>query len=77
MPFIDDYINIKEPIVNYFTEFSGLTETDLDPKTSRHNLVPLKLAFKKLWLLLNLGCIFVGHGVCVLSHSMLSSDANW
>ncbi|KAL5940480.1 poly(A)-specific ribonuclease [Pyricularia oryzae] len=63
VPFIDDYINIKEPIVNYFTEFSGLTETDLDPKTSRHNLVPLKLAFKKLWLLLNLGCIFVGHGL--------------
>ncbi|TLD28920.1 hypothetical protein PspLS_03861 [Pyricularia sp. CBS 133598] len=63
VPFIDDYINIKEPIVNYFTEFSGLTETDLDPKTSKHNLVPLKLAFKKLWLLLNLGCIFVGHGL--------------
>jgi PAB-dependent poly(A)-specific ribonuclease subunit 2 len=25
--------------------------------------VPLKVAYKKLWLLLNLGCVFVGHGL--------------
>jgi PAB-dependent poly(A)-specific ribonuclease subunit 2 len=35
----------------------------LDPRTSPHNIVPLKVAYKKLWLLLNLGCIFVGHGL--------------
>lgn len=35
----------------------------MDPRTSEHNLVPLKAAYKKLWLLLNLGCVFVGHGL--------------
>jgi PAB-dependent poly(A)-specific ribonuclease subunit 2 len=62
-PFIDDYITIKEPIVDYVTQYSGIKPGDLDPRTSQHNLVPLKVAYKKLWLLLNLGCIFVGHGL--------------
>ena len=61
--FIDDYITIKEPIVDYVTQYSGINPGDLDPRTSQHNLVPLKVAYKKLWLLLNLGCIFVGHGL--------------
>ncbi|PYH85008.1 putative PAB-dependent poly(A)-specific ribonuclease subunit [Aspergillus uvarum CBS 121591] len=63
VPFIDDYINIKEPIVDYVTQYSGIKPGDLDPRTSPHNLVPLKVAYKKLWLLLNLGCVFVGHGL--------------
>ncbi|KAH8427624.1 poly(A)-specific ribonuclease [Aspergillus melleus] len=63
VPFIDDYITIKEPIVDYVTQYSGIKPGDLDPRTSQHNLVPLKVAYKKLWLLLNLGCIFVGHGL--------------
>ncbi|KAB8235200.1 poly(A)-specific ribonuclease [Aspergillus alliaceus] len=62
-PFIDDYITIKETIVDYVTQYSGIKPGDLDPRTSQHNLVPLKVAYKKLWLLLNLGCIFVGHGL--------------
>ena len=62
-PFIDDYITIYEPIVDYKTQYSGIRPGDLDPHTSLHNLVPLKVAYKKLWLLLNLGCIFVGHGL--------------
>ncbi|KAI9926776.1 hypothetical protein ASPWEDRAFT_164839 [Aspergillus wentii DTO 134E9] len=62
-PFIDDYITIKEPIVDYVTQYSGIKPGDLDARTSPHNLVPLKVAYKKLWLLLNLGCIFVGHGL--------------
>jgi PAB-dependent poly(A)-specific ribonuclease subunit 2 len=36
---------------------------DLDPARSRHNLVPLKVAYKKLWLLLNMGVVFIGHGL--------------
>ncbi|RMZ91505.1 hypothetical protein DV736_g1228, partial [Chaetothyriales sp. CBS 134916] len=62
-PFIDDYITIHEPIVDYKTQYSGIRAGDLDPQVSQHNLVPLKVAYKKLWLLLNLGCIFVGHGL--------------
>lgn len=63
VPFIDDYIAIKEPVVDYLTLYSGITPGDLDPRTSKHNLVPLKVAYKKLWVLLNLGCQFLGHGL--------------
>lgn len=63
VPFINDYIAINEPIVDYATQFSGLREGDLDPRTSNRPLVPLKVAYKKLWLLLNLGCVFIGHGL--------------
>lgn len=63
LPFIDDYIEIKEPISDYLTLYSGITHGDLDPRTTRHNLVSLKIAYKKLWILLNLGCKFLGHGL--------------
>lgn len=63
VPFLDDYIITKEPVVDFLTEFSGIHAGDLDPATSRHALVPLKVAYKRLWLLLNLGCVFVGHGL--------------
>jgi PAB-dependent poly(A)-specific ribonuclease subunit 2 len=63
VPFIDDYITIPDRIVDYKTQYSGIRPGDLDPRTSSHNLVPLKVAYKKLWLLLNLGCRFVGHGL--------------
>ncbi|EKG11841.1 Peptidase C19 ubiquitin carboxyl-terminal hydrolase 2 [Macrophomina phaseolina MS6] len=62
-PFIDDYIAITEPIVDHLTLFSGISPGDLDRATSKHALVGLKVAYKKLWLLLNLGCVFVGHGL--------------
>jgi PAB-dependent poly(A)-specific ribonuclease subunit 2 len=63
VPFIDDYIVIRDTIVDYVTQYSGIRPGDLDPRTSSKNLVPLKVAYKKLWLLLNLGCVFVGHGL--------------
>ena len=63
LPFIDDYISIAEPIVDHLTLYSGIEEGDLNYQTSRHTLMSLKIAYKKLWLLLNLGCIFVGHGL--------------
>ncbi|KAL2208105.1 putative PAB-dependent poly(A)-specific ribonuclease subunit [Sarocladium strictum] len=63
LPFIDDYINIREPIVDFLTSYSGITREDLDPHLTRHSLVPLKVAYKKLWILLNLGCKFLGHGL--------------
>lgn len=63
LPFIDDYIAISEPVVDYLTAYSGIYPGDLDRSMSRHNLVSLKVAYKKLWILLNLGVIFVGHGL--------------
>lgn len=63
LPFINDYITISEPVVDLLTQYSGIHPQDLDPRFSTHNLVPLKVAYKKLWLLLNLGVIFIGHGL--------------
>ncbi|ROT42505.1 exonuclease [Sodiomyces alkalinus F11] len=62
-PFVDDYISIREPIVDYLTAFSGITAEDLNPRLSKHHLVPLKVAYKKIWILVNLGCKFLGHGL--------------
>ncbi|OTB10381.1 hypothetical protein K445DRAFT_322985 [Daldinia sp. EC12] len=66
VPFIDDYITIKEKVVDYLTSYSGITAEDLDITMAQqkgHNLVPLKIAYKKIWILLNLGCKFLGHGL--------------
>ncbi|KIK13823.1 hypothetical protein PISMIDRAFT_17728 [Pisolithus microcarpus 441] len=48
VPFIDDHIH---------------TNGDLDPHLSPFTLTPLKLVYKKLRLLVDRGCIFVGHGL--------------
>jgi PAB-dependent poly(A)-specific ribonuclease subunit 2 len=63
LPFIDDYVAVTEPVVDYLTAFSGISAGDLTRGVSRHVLVNLYEAYKKLWLLLNLGCVFVGHGL--------------
>ena len=36
---------------------------DLDPHLSRYTLTPLKVVYKKLRLLVDSGCIFIGHGL--------------
>lgn len=66
VPFIDDYIFIKDKVVDYLTSYSGITPEDLDKTIAAergHNLVPLRIAYKKIWILLNLGCKFLGHGL--------------
>ncbi|GJJ12243.1 hypothetical protein Clacol_006484 [Clathrus columnatus] len=55
IPFIDDHIHTSETIVDYLTEWSGIRFGDLDPQTSKYTLVPLKVAYKKLRLLVDLG----------------------
>ncbi|KAI5961385.1 PAN2 [Candida pseudojiufengensis] len=61
--FIDDYIAHTSPIYDYLTNFSGIESNDLNLNKSTKNLVTLQTAYRKLWLLLNLGVIFVGHGL--------------
>ena len=63
LPFIDDYIAIDEPVDDYLTQYSGLQPGDLTVGASRFTLVTLKEVYKKLWVLLNLGCMFIGHGL--------------
>lgn len=62
-PFINDYIAINESIVDYLTAYSGIEPGDLDPTLSHKPLVSLPTSYRRLWLLLNLGCVFVGHGL--------------
>jgi len=62
-PFIDDYVAVRDKVLDYLTNFSGIVAGDLDARTSQHNLVSLKVAYKKLWILLNLGCKFLGHSM--------------
>ncbi|KAK3699816.1 poly(A)-specific ribonuclease [Vermiconidia calcicola] len=63
LPFIDDYIALDEPVDDYLTRYSGLQPGDLTVGVSRFTLVSLKEVYKKLWVLLNLGCKFIGHGL--------------
>lgn len=62
-PFIDDHISTQEKIFDYLTQFSGIVDGDLDPLRSRHTVVQQKLAYKKLRLLVDCGCVFIGHGL--------------
>ena len=63
VPFIDDYIVWTGHIEDYLTSFSGIEPGDLDPEVSKKALVTLQTVYRKLWLLLNMGCVFVGHGL--------------
>lgn len=63
VPFIDDYIVHTKPIYDNLTTFSGIEAGDLDPEKSTKTLVTLQTAYRRLWLLLNMGCVFVGHGL--------------
>ncbi|ODV97320.1 hypothetical protein PACTADRAFT_66279 [Pachysolen tannophilus NRRL Y-2460] len=63
VPFIDDYIVTTLHIDDYLTSFSGIEPGDLDPSVSKKSLVSLSVAYRRLWLLLNLQCVFIGHGL--------------
>ncbi|CAI5756941.1 unnamed protein product [Candida verbasci] len=61
--FIDDYIVHTSHIYDYLTNFSGIEQNDLNLNKSSKNLTTLQTTYRKLWLLLNLGVIFIGHGL--------------
>lgn len=63
VPFVDDYIEVLEPIIDHQTQYSGLEIGDLEFGKSRYNLQSLKVVYRKLWLLLNDNVVFVGHGL--------------
>ncbi len=60
---VDDHVLPREPVVDCLTRFSGIVPSDLDPKQSQHHLVSARSAYLKLRYLVEVGCIFVGHGL--------------
>jgi len=60
---VDDFVFQREQVSDYLTRFSGIRESDLDPNTSPHHLVTMQEAYLKVRLLMDRGCIFVGHGL--------------
>eukprot|EP00520_Triparma_pacifica_P017671 CAMPEP_0118652152 /NCGR_PEP_ID=MMETSP0785-20121206/11163_1 /TAXON_ID=91992 /ORGANISM="Bolidomonas pacifica, Strain CCMP 1866" /LENGTH=1394 /DNA_ID=CAMNT_0006544645 /DNA_START=18 /DNA_END=4199 /DNA_ORIENTATION=+ len=60
---LDDYVLPQEPVLDFLTRFSGIVASDLDPQASKRHLVTMRTAYCKLRLLVDRGCIFVGHGL--------------
>lgn len=59
----DDYILPVEPVLDYVTRFSGITEEDLNQATSKHSLLTQRSAYLKLRYFIDAKCVFVGHGL--------------
>ena len=45
---VDDHVIPREPVVDFLTRFSGITPSDLNPKTSRHHLISARSAYLKM-----------------------------
>lgn len=63
VPFVDDYVVNTNHIEDYLTRYSGILPGDLDPEKSTKRLVRRNVVYRKVWLLMQLGCVFVGHGL--------------
>eukprot|EP00889_Picochlorum_renovo_P008803 jgi/Picre1/35833/NNA_003293.t1 len=62
-PCIDDYIRSVEPVYDHLTRYSGLLPGDLDMEHSQRHLTTLRKAYLKLRYMIDIGCLFVGHGL--------------
>lgn len=61
---IDDLVQPTLPVVDYLTRFSGLVGGDLDVASAHSaNLFPFRIVYAKLVRLMEMGCVFVGHGL--------------
>jgi WD40 repeat protein len=60
---VDDYVLPGEPVLDYVSRYSGITEEDLSPGSSRHPLISRRTAYLKLRFFIDRGCVFVGHGL--------------
>ncbi|KAJ2850425.1 poly(A)-specific ribonuclease [Coemansia brasiliensis] len=63
VPFIDDYVEIARPVYDLATIYSGIHAGDLNVGISRHALSTMKEVYKKLRLLVDCKCVFIGHGL--------------
>ncbi|KAJ1898185.1 poly(A)-specific ribonuclease, partial [Coemansia sp. IMI 209127] len=63
VPFVDDYVETTRPIADLATQYSGIHAGDLTVGTSPYKLSTMKEAYKKLRLLVDCGCIIIGHGL--------------
>jgi len=59
----DDWVCPAEPVVDHLTRFSGVKPGELDPATSRRRLVAERAVALKLRALVDLGVVWVGHGL--------------
>ena len=60
---LDDRVESTQPILDYFTAYSGVEPGDLDKNNSKYGLVSRQTATRRLWILLNKGSKFVGHAL--------------
>ncbi|KAJ2844648.1 poly(A)-specific ribonuclease, partial [Coemansia erecta] len=63
VPFVDDYVETTRPIADLATQYSGIHAGDLTVGTSPYKLSTMKEVYKKLQLLVDCGCIIIGHGL--------------
>ncbi|ORZ34862.1 ubiquitin carboxyl-terminal hydrolase-domain-containing protein [Catenaria anguillulae PL171] len=60
---VDEYIEQRDPVVDYITAFSGIEPRDLDRNASTRRLVALKSAYRKLRCMVDSGAVFIGHSL--------------